>query len=394
MVLFVCLFLYEISPFSTLAILFRLGTRNLEVVKLLLDAGVDVNQKNMLGMNALLLVSGYGNDALVRMVLEAGAQPNASNDFGHTALHLAVVGKRDQIKRMKKMGSKEAAEADRALNRRNLDSAMTEWARLHQDLIGGPPSNEEALAKCGNFMMSIGQKLEGDQGNEEDDQEALKKRIEAVWKYRQEKLKEAKSKKKPAIINTLMSCGGGKSKAAKKSSTGGAKPYVPTNPPEEDPSRTRGKGGDEVSRLSDSCARILTLLIEAGCEIDCTEKTFGMTALDMAILNGDVESSAILVSSGGDADHLLKMFACSDLYEVLIGAQHRELRELLLYDEDLDINQPFLRFNITRKPATDSPPGTEDGLNHGGSDEGLTPVAVAAKLNDHDAVKFLLKAGR
>ena len=45
--------------------------------------------------------SGYGNDVLVRMVLQAGADPNATNDFGHTALHLAVVGKKDQIKKLK-----------------------------------------------------------------------------------------------------------------------------------------------------------------------------------------------------------------------------------------------------------------------------------------------------
>ena len=58
---------------------------------MLLRAGVDVNQKNILGMNALLLVAGYGNDQLVDMVLAARADPNITNDFGHTALHLAVV---------------------------------------------------------------------------------------------------------------------------------------------------------------------------------------------------------------------------------------------------------------------------------------------------------------
>jgi len=46
-------------------------------------------------------IAGYGNDVLVRMVLQAGADPNATNDFGHTALHLAVVGKKDQIKKLK-----------------------------------------------------------------------------------------------------------------------------------------------------------------------------------------------------------------------------------------------------------------------------------------------------
>ena len=68
-----------------------------------------------------------------------------------------------------------------------------------------------------------------------------------------------------------------------------------------------------------------------------------MTALDMAILNGDVESSAILVSRGGDADHLMKMFALNDLYATLVAAQRRDLKELIHYDEDLDVNTPFSR---------------------------------------------------
>ena len=70
----------------------------------------------------------------------------------------------------------------------------------------------------------------------------------------------------------------------------------------------------------------MRMLIDSKCEIDATERSFGMTALDMAILNGDVESSAVLVSSGGDPDHLMKMFALSDLYEVLVLGQRKELK--------------------------------------------------------------------
>ena len=66
----------------------------------MLAAGVDVNQKNILGMNALLLVAGYGDDRMVKLVIEAGADVNATNDFGHSALHLAIVGKRSQMKKI------------------------------------------------------------------------------------------------------------------------------------------------------------------------------------------------------------------------------------------------------------------------------------------------------
>ena len=81
-----------------------------------------------------------------------------------------------------------------------------------------------------------------------------------------------------------------------------------------------------MSELSERFARILRMLIDAKCEIDGTDWSFGMTALDMAILNGDVESSAVLASAGGDPDHLMKMFALSDLYEVLVGAQRKGLK--------------------------------------------------------------------
>ena len=69
------------------------GTRNLDVIDLLLAAGIDVNQKNMLGMSAFLLAAGYGNERLVHMILQAGADPKATNDFGNNAIHIAVVGK-------------------------------------------------------------------------------------------------------------------------------------------------------------------------------------------------------------------------------------------------------------------------------------------------------------
>jgi len=74
------------------------GSKSLDVISQLLDAGVDVNRRNVLGMNALLLVAGYADERLVQLVLDAGADPTSANDFGHTALHLAIVGKRSQLK--------------------------------------------------------------------------------------------------------------------------------------------------------------------------------------------------------------------------------------------------------------------------------------------------------
>jgi len=74
------------------------GSKSVEVVSQLLKAGVDVNRRNVLGMNALLLVAGYADERLVKLVLDAGADPTSANEYGHSALHLAIVGKRSQLK--------------------------------------------------------------------------------------------------------------------------------------------------------------------------------------------------------------------------------------------------------------------------------------------------------
>ena len=112
----------------------------MDAIQLLIDHGVDVNQKNMLGMNSLLLVAGYGDDQLVNTILRAGADPKATNDYGHTALHLAVVGKRDQLNRLAAQGVPEAKNAiDKALNRRNIDVAMRQWAQQNRNLVNSEP---------------------------------------------------------------------------------------------------------------------------------------------------------------------------------------------------------------------------------------------------------------
>ena len=103
------------------------------------------------------------------------------------------------------------------------------------------------------------------------------------------------------------------------------------------------RGSKTKRNIQKQKIRILRMLIESACEIDRTERTFGMTALDMAILNGDVESTALLVSYGGDEDHLMKMFASSDLYECITQQDKKGLKDLLTFDRDLDVNMPFSR---------------------------------------------------
>lgn len=361
------------------------GARTIDVICQLLKAGVDVNQKNMLGMSALLLVAGYGNDVLAKMILDAGADANAINDFGHSALHLTVVGKRSQIKKLTS-----GQTGPYGLNRRNIDVALKEWARLHSDTLRGR-DNERELEKVGQFMMNIGSKLDERENINDDDNEAMKRRVEAVWRHRQDKMQSEKDRKKPGFVDNFLSCGGKRSKQAKQRDS----QKSPTSRPMISLDNDFGRGSNvspevdrEIGLISDSCSKILRMIIDAGCEIDKMEKTFGMTALDMAILLGDVESTAVLVAAGGDASHLVKMFALTDLYEAMTQPDKKLVKELLTYDTDLDVNQPFSQFNITRRRGT----GETENLKS----DGLTPLTVAAQMSEVevlDIMKMLQKQG-
>jgi ankyrin repeat protein len=84
-----------------------------------------------------------------------------------------------------------------------------------------------------------------------------------------------------------------------------------------------GQQDTEVADTVHRCAVILRMLIDARVEVDSTDRTFGMTALDMAMLNGDIESAAILICAGADVNHLAKIFAVSDLYDPLVSTRSR-----------------------------------------------------------------------
>ena len=51
-----------------------------------------------------------------------------------------------------------------------------------------------------------------------------------------------------------------------------------------------------------------------------------MTALDLAILNGDVESSAVLAGAGADPNHFLKMIALKEFYHTVTKGQTKEAK--------------------------------------------------------------------
>jgi len=94
-----------------------------------------------------------------------------------------------------------------------------------------------------------------------DDQEAMKRRIRAVQSYRDERLQAAKDSKKPGVVDKLLSCGGKRGKKAQRSQTDGA--TAPSGRPAESRMPVSPDVDRDVSKLSERCARIMRLIIDA-----------------------------------------------------------------------------------------------------------------------------------
>jgi uncharacterized protein len=71
-------------------ILFAAQQGNVEVARLLLDAGANKNDQSFLGQTALIIAAHSSHTDLVRLLLERGADPNGG-DAGFSALHAAVL---------------------------------------------------------------------------------------------------------------------------------------------------------------------------------------------------------------------------------------------------------------------------------------------------------------
>ena len=91
---------------------------------------------------------------------------------------------------------------------------------LFASITGGSQESQDTLAKTGRFMMSLGHQLQDDSHDDEDDREALRKRVAAVAMHRQKKIDAAKDGKKSGIWN-LLSCGGGLHKCVDEGREGG-----------------------------------------------------------------------------------------------------------------------------------------------------------------------------
>ena len=147
-------------------------------------------------------------------------------------------------------------------------------------------------------------------------------------------MQEQRDLQKSGVLDNLLSCGASRRRRKRRlmaqqqlgESVPRSKPSPVAHPRPAETDFER-----QMDSVVERCSKVLRRLVDGGCRVDATEKTFGLTPLDMAILLGDVESTALLVSVGGDPDHLMKTFASSQLYDTVVAVDRQQVNRKPLF---------------------------------------------------------------
>ena len=83
-----------IGPYGTTAIILA---RSIEIVKILIDAGANINMQDNNGNTILMNVSARGQSDILELLLEHGANINIKDKYGRTAFTYAVSAGNDNI---------------------------------------------------------------------------------------------------------------------------------------------------------------------------------------------------------------------------------------------------------------------------------------------------------
>jgi ankyrin repeat protein len=73
---------------------------NADIVAMMLEAGIDVNAKNLKGKNALMAAVEQDDQGMVARLLKAGADPDSKDATGQSARMLAEERQNPEISRM------------------------------------------------------------------------------------------------------------------------------------------------------------------------------------------------------------------------------------------------------------------------------------------------------
>jgi len=120
------------------------GHGDIEIVKLLLNAGADVNAIGNYGQTALILAAQDAHLDVVRLLLNAGANVDAQNTFGETALIMAILGYGNNLDVVRLLLDRGA---DVELTNDQGKTALTLATELNEDKIAESIRNRIGLAE-------------------------------------------------------------------------------------------------------------------------------------------------------------------------------------------------------------------------------------------------------
>ena len=88
------------------------STRPIDIARILLERGADVNAKSKSGFTALMVAATHNNSPMIGLLLEAGADAALKNAQGQTALEVADInGNHEAVQAISVLGAALSASA-------------------------------------------------------------------------------------------------------------------------------------------------------------------------------------------------------------------------------------------------------------------------------------------